>query len=74
MNVFDFNRILGTSDPYAEVRIKGDIAVKKTKTIKKNLNPKWNEEFTLYDSIDRLSFNFGLEMLKVLKMISLALR
>jgi C2 domain/XYPPX repeat (two copies) len=38
----------GTSDPFVELRIRGDTQALKTKTIKKTLNPYWNEEFTLY--------------------------
>ncbi|XP_055517224.1 E3 ubiquitin-protein ligase NEDD4-like isoform X1 [Leucoraja erinacea] len=41
--------ILGASDPYAKVSlydpIKGELASVQTKTIKKTLDPKWNEEF-----------------------------
>jgi C2 domain len=37
----------GTSDPYTELRIKDTTATWKTKTIKKTLNPFWNEEFTI---------------------------
>lgn len=36
----------GTSDPYCKVYVGGGVGVmKKTKVIKKNLNPVWNEEF-----------------------------
>jgi len=37
----------GTSDPFAELRIKNDNFSYKTRTIKKTLNPFWDEEFTL---------------------------
>ncbi|XP_069767013.1 E3 ubiquitin-protein ligase NEDD4-like isoform X4 [Narcine bancroftii] len=41
--------ILGASDPYAKVTLydtmKGDLTSIQTKTIKKTLDPKWNEEF-----------------------------
>ncbi|XP_054626440.1 E3 ubiquitin-protein ligase NEDD4-like isoform X2 [Dunckerocampus dactyliophorus] len=43
--------ILGASDPYTRLSlydpISGDIASVQTKTIKKSLDPKWNEEFYL---------------------------
>ncbi|KAI8145238.1 C2 domain-containing protein [Fennellomyces sp. T-0311] len=35
----------GTSDPYARVRVGGRV-VFKTKTVKKSLQPEWNESFT----------------------------
>jgi len=38
----------GTSDPFTELRIKASTIVHKTRTIKKTLNPMWNEEFILY--------------------------
>jgi Ca2+-dependent lipid-binding protein len=37
----------GTSDPFAEVRIKDHTQSFKTKTIQKTVNPFWNEEFVL---------------------------
>jgi len=41
----DFN---GFSDPFVEIRIKGQVTNHKTRIIKKSLNPMWNEEFVLY--------------------------
>jgi len=40
----------GTSDPFAELRIKNESHVLQTRVIKKTLNPMWNEEFILYPS------------------------
>ena len=40
----------GTSDPFVEVRIKGQTHYLRTKTIKKTLTPCWNEELVLYPS------------------------
>lgn len=38
----------GTSDPFVEVRIKGQTHALRTKTINKSLSPCWNEELVLY--------------------------
>ena len=37
----------GQSDPYVKIHVPNEIVPKKTKFIKNNLNPKWNEEFII---------------------------
>lgn len=40
--------LLGASDPYVKLKLTGDKLPSKKTTVKhKNLNPEWNEEFTL---------------------------
>lgn len=40
--------LLGASDPYARLKLTEDnLASKKTTVKHKNLNPEWNEEFSL---------------------------
>ncbi|EFC42073.1 predicted protein [Naegleria gruberi] len=36
-----------SSDPYVEIQASNDKKILKTKVIKKNLNPVWNEEFII---------------------------
>eukprot|EP01115_Flamella_aegyptia_P001786 TRINITY_DN13009_c0_g1_i1.p1 TRINITY_DN13009_c0_g1~~TRINITY_DN13009_c0_g1_i1.p1 ORF type:complete len:131 (+),score=57.72 TRINITY_DN13009_c0_g1_i1:194-586(+) len=40
----DYN---GSSDPYVEVRLKNEVQEFKTKVVKNNLHPHWDETFTL---------------------------
>ena len=37
----------GQSDPYVKIYVPNEIIPRKTKFIKNNLNPKWNEEFII---------------------------
>ena len=41
-----FTYLLGTSDPYVKVSLNKN-TVHKTKVVKKNLNPEWNEDFSI---------------------------
>lgn len=47
----------GKSDPYCEVKYKGKV-VHKTKTINDNLDPVWNEDFSIDDFIEGESLEF----------------
>lgn len=49
----------GTSDPYVQLRLGDSKEALKTKVIKKNLNPEWNETFDL--KLERLHESLTIE-------------
>jgi len=40
--------LAGLSDPYCVLRVSNGLPAKRTKVIKKTLNPTWNQEFYWY--------------------------